>query len=49
MQYFLTQVRQILGFHKPRNDYAALEEGMTIELRTSLSSPSYFCSDFEEN
>ena len=45
MQYLLTQVRQNLGFHKPRNDYAALEEGMTIKFRTSLSSPCDFCSE----
>ena len=48
MQYLSMQVRQNLGFHKPRNDYAALEEGMTIEFRTFLSSPCDFCTDFEE-
>ena len=48
MQYLSTQVRQNLGFHKSRNDYAALEEGRIIEFRTSLSSPCDFCSDFEE-
>ena len=42
MQYLSTQVRQNLGFHKPQNDYAALEEGMTIEFRASLSSPCDF-------
>ena len=49
MQYLSTQVRQNLGFHKPRNDYAALEEGMTIKFSTSLSSPCDFYPDFEEN
>ena len=42
MQYLSTQVRQNLGFHKPQNDSAALEEGMTIK---SLSSPCDFCSE----
>ena len=39
---------QNIGFRQARDDYPALEEGRTIEFRTSLSSPCDFCSDFEE-
>ena len=48
MQYLATHVRKNIGFCQARDDYPALEEGRTIEFRTSLSSPCDFCSDFEE-